>query len=313
MSARVRPKRAASGIRPYSLLRVGATVAIATVLALTSTVSFAAFTANSAITGAATSTGLRFSTAGLPDLGVIYTKKIKATNAWVTVTNTGSFPLILSAVTVTNSGSEAFGAAVQFGLWADTKCEKKAPGSAFKTSLASGTTALSSSYGFAIPVGGSIQLCSDTQFKGKLKNLAGLKVASSVTLTAAATSGAPSWTTTDASAPVVSLGLIGYAPGSVICAPGVPDISLGEKNSTVLLSWLEPVDKPKNYEVWVDEVLVATLSNKALSIQLDSSLVTATGELEVTIVAVKGDDEYDSDVAYILSTAGATARNLTCA
>jgi len=60
-------------------------------------------------------------------------------------------------------------------------------------------------------------------------------------------------------------------------------------------------------------VLVATTKDsKVLSIELNSVQVTDVGDLEVTIVAVKGNSSYSSELAYITSTAGAAARNITC-
>jgi len=295
-------------------VRIAATVFATTILALTSTVSFAAFTASGALSGGATSTGLGLVSTGLTDNAVTYTSRIKLTNAWVTFTNTGQFPLILSSLTVANAGSNALGAAVQFDLWADTKCDRKAPGSAFKTTLAAGTTAIASSYGFVIPVGGSITLCSDTQFKGKFKSLAGQTLASSVIFTAAATSGAPSWTTADAAAPVIAVEVVSFAPSSVTCARGADYVVGPDRYSSVLLSWLEPPgQKPDRYEIWLGDVLVATTKDsKVLSIELNSVQVTDVGDLEVTIVAVKGNSSYSSELAYITSTAGAAARNITC-
>ncbi len=304
---------AATGVRPVTVARWAVTAFLATVLALSSTVSYAAFTASGTLSAPATTTGLKFTSTGMLGLSVQFTKKIKLVNSWVTFANTGTFPLIITSINVTNVGSEALGAETEFHVWSDSKCEKKAPGSAVETTLATGTTAIASSYGFSIPVGGSITLCTDLQFKGKLKNLAGHSVASTVSFTAAATSGAPSWTTTDLAAPVLAISVVGYEPSSVVCAASTGYVVGGVRYSSVLLTWQEStVQKPDYYEVWADTALVAILDDKIRYLEVNSSLISATGELEVTIVAVKDDVEYDSEVVYILSTAGAGARNITC-
>lgn len=98
------------------------------------------------------------------------------------------------------------------------------------------------------------------------------------------------------------------------CAPGSGYVVGGVRYSSVVLTWDEStVQKPDHYEVWANNVLVATTDDKVRTIELNSSRITATGELEVTIVAVKDDIGYDSEVVYINSTAGAAARNITCA
>ncbi len=305
MSAWARPNRVV--IRPYSLWRLGATVAIATVLALTSTVSFAAFTTGGAITAGATSAGLRFTTTGLGNLATTYTSSLRTSNAWVTVSNTGALPITLSGLTVTNSGVEALAAALQLGLWASSTCASRAPATAFTTTLGSGAKTISSSYAFTVPAGGSIQLCSDTQLLGSLGASATQTVSSTIVLTAAASTG--SWTTTDTSVHVVSFSA---NPTSVTCRPGGGYVLAGVTYSTVIITWLEPDQQTTGYQILVNGALVASTNKQARSYELDSRWVQGTGQLAVTIVATKGNSEVTTEAGYIVSTAGPAARNITC-
>lgn len=306
MNARTRPNRA--GIRPYALFRLGATIAIATVLALTSTVSFAAFTTTGALTGGATSAGLRFTTTGLSNLAVTYTGGLRTSNAWLTVSNTGGLPLTLSGITVSNTGVEALGATVQMGLWSSSTCSAKAPLTAFTTMLNSGTKTIPSSYAFTVPAGGSIRLCSDTQLLGSLGAYVTQTFTSTIVFSAAATTG--SWTTTDTSTHVVTFSA---NPTSVRCTPGAGYVLAGVTYSTVIISWLEPDDKTTGYQILVNGVQVASTNKHARSYELSSLLVLGTGPLVVTIVAIKGNLDVTTEAGYIVSTAGLAARNISCA
>ncbi len=302
------------GRRRLCHARFGALVAITTFLALTATASYAVFSGTASFVASVTSASTAFTSSGLSSLSTAYTATSTTKIVPVTLTNSGSAPLVLSSVTVSSSGSAALAAATSLRLWLATSCGTTIPTTAFATTLAAATSTIASSFALSMPAGSAVALCAATSLTGSPGALAGLNSSFSVTLTAS-TPGSSLWTTTDAAASAArtfTQSVIGYAPTAVTCSPGdgynfffvFPSVNIG---------WTAPVGATvTGYNIYVDGVLTATTTGT--SIELDSSLIRAVGTQTVAVKSVVGGVEYLSATTVAIdSVAFFFIREVTCA
>ncbi|WP_403024177.1 hypothetical protein [Salinibacterium sp. GXW1014] len=188
-------RRTARLIRPRTTIAI----ALALILAMGSTVSFAAWSASTTASSVAANGTIALASSGISSLGHTYTNVDTSKIVPVTLSNSGSVALPLTSVAIATTGALPAGN-VTLTVWASSgnTCPTSIPAApTVKASAALSAPALSLPAGFvSVPASGSVVLCVATTLTGTLGEAAGLSLTPTLTFSGRV---GDNWSATDAS------------------------------------------------------------------------------------------------------------------
>ncbi|QEE61573.1 hypothetical protein FVA74_08270 [Salinibacterium sp. dk2585] len=187
--------RAARLIRPRTTIAI----ALALILAMGSTVSFAAWRATTTASSAASNGTITLASSGIPNLAHTYTSVESSKIVPVTLSNSGSVALPLTSVAIATTGALP-AANVTLTVWArsGSTCPASIPAApTVKASASLSASILSLPAGLGtVPAAGSVVLCVATTLTGTLGEVAGLSLTPTLTFSGRV---GDNWTATDPS------------------------------------------------------------------------------------------------------------------
>lgn len=258
--------------------RVLAAVAIGVALSLTSSIAWATWTTAVPRSASVQAATVSISSTGISNLTTTYSALSLTKVVAVSVANTGTAPLALSSVTVSNT-TGTLPAAILLAIWPKTTgtCPAEAPLVALTRTLASGVTATLPATAFPIPLAGA-DFCMATTLTGALLALAGQSTAPTITLAARV---GDNWVASDVSATrsfTVNAPLPVPAP-NITCA----NSSYGIFWNQATISWSAPTGiTVTGYQVYVDGVAFGA-PQTARSIVFNLNNVSDNGSATVTV------------------------------
>ncbi|QYH35312.1 hypothetical protein [Salinibacterium sp. M195] len=272
------------------------TVGIVVFLCLTSSVSYAAWTASSTRTATATTGAVALSTSTSSGAATItalgphtYTATNETVKKPITVRNTGSVAATVSSIAISRTGTLGDNQ-ITVKFWAGTSSSCAATTPIVSTALNVGSVSLSS-LNMTIAASGSAILCASTTFDGDVLAQAGRSA--NVTFQLKSSAGT-NWIASDS----LDSNDRSFTQSIVLkVAPNEPRNVECSNNgfSGVTVEWSTPtgfVTPNGGYRVYFNGAYVTSTSNKWIDLYSDGD---DTGDVTIRAVALDGTESADSD------------------